>query len=157
MVGTARKLVRITVGGCAVFTFFDCIGHPAQVIGNSMQPTLEGGDARWWKRDFVWLSKWDLYKCSPGAILTFISPRDKDAVHIKRVTACENQQVRPTTHPEWLTDIPKGHYWMEGDNPQHRHDSNVYGPVSAALVKGRATHIIWPPERWQRLSSKKID
>ncbi|CDH93140.1 Peptidase S26 domain-containing protein [Caenorhabditis elegans] len=117
-----------------------------------MQPTLQGGDARWYKRDIVWLSTWNLYKCSPGTILTFVSPRDPDAVHIKRVTAVENAIVRPEKRPELITDIPKGHYWMEGDNPEHRHDSNVYGPVSTSLVKGRATHIIWPPNRWQRLS-----
>uniref|UniRef100_A0A1I7UZ84 Mitochondrial inner membrane protease subunit 2 n=1 Tax=Caenorhabditis tropicalis TaxID=1561998 RepID=A0A1I7UZ84_9PELO len=149
--GIGRLLVKGTIGGCAVLTFFDVVGHPAQVLGNSMQPTLEGGHAHWWKRDFVWLSTWNLHKCSPGTILTFVSPRDKNVVHIKRVTAVENQVVRPESHPDWITEIPKGHYWMQGDNPQHRHDSNTYGPVSAALVKGRATHIIWPPNRWQRL------
>lgn len=31
-------------------------------------------------------------------------------------------------------------------------DSN-YGPVSKGLIFGKATHIIWPPERWGRLES----
>ncbi|CAL2042054.1 unnamed protein product [Caenorhabditis brenneri] len=149
--GIVKLAVKGALGSCVVFTFFDVVGYPAQVNGNSMQPTLEGGSAKWYKRDFVWLSTWDLYKCSPGTILSFISPRDPYAVHIKRVTAVENQIVTPVSHPDWKTDIPKSHYWMEGDNPENRNDSNIYGPVSASLVKGRATHIIWPPSRWQRL------
>ncbi|CAI2350208.1 unnamed protein product [Caenorhabditis sp. 36 PRJEB53466] len=146
-----RKLTKITVGTCAVFTFFDIFGHPAQVVGNSMYPTLRGEDSRWYKRDFVWLSTWSLHKCSPGTILTFTSPRDPSATYIKRITAVEGQIVRPEHRRELITEIPKGHYWMEGDNPVNRNDSNVFGPVSAALVKGRATHVIWPPNHWQRL------
>ncbi|EFP11753.1 CRE-IMMP-2 protein [Caenorhabditis remanei] len=146
-----RKVGKVVVGGCALYTFFDKVGHPAVVVGNSMQPTLEGGDARWWKRDFVWLSTRDLYHCSPGTILVFTSPRDKDTQHIKRVTAVEGEIRSPTYHPEWKTKVLKGHYWMEGDNPEHRNDSNLYGPVSCSLVSGRATHIIWPPHRWRRL------
>uniref|UniRef100_A0A8R1DWE2 Mitochondrial inner membrane protease subunit 2 n=1 Tax=Caenorhabditis japonica TaxID=281687 RepID=A0A8R1DWE2_CAEJA len=146
-----QTLVKATVGTCALYTFFDIVGHPAQVVGSSMYPTLHGEDARWFKRDFVWLSTWSLYKCSPGTILTFISPRDPSSTYIKRITAVEGQIVRPERLQQLFTEIPKGHYWMEGDNPVNRNDSNVFGPVSSSLVKGRATHIIWPPNRWQRL------
>ncbi|CAB3406190.1 unnamed protein product [Caenorhabditis bovis] len=145
-----RKLGKLIVGTCAGITFSDVVGHPAQVIGLSMFPTLQGEDARWWKRDFVWLSTWCLYDCNPGTILTFICPRDPSSIHIKRVTATEGKFVKPE-HRDVLTQIPKGHYWMEGDNPVNRNDSNVYGPVNSGLVKGRATHIIWPPNRWRRL------
>lgn len=32
-------------------------------------------------------------------------------------------------------------------------DSNTFGPVSAGLMTARATYIVWPPSRWQRISS----
>ncbi|CAD6197154.1 unnamed protein product [Caenorhabditis auriculariae] len=145
-----RRISRVVISGCAILTGFDIIGHPASIVGNSMYPALRGEDSRWYKRDFVWLSRWSLHACSPGTILTFISPRDPSAVHIKRVVATEGSGVIPQLRAE-VTIVPKGHYWMEGDNPQARNDSNVYGPVSKGLVRGRATHIIWPPSRWQRL------
>jgi len=32
-------------------------------------------------------------------------------------------------------------------------DSNSFGPVSLGLMTARATYIVWPPERWQKLPS----
>ncbi|KAL6739351.1 hypothetical protein Aduo_012820 [Ancylostoma duodenale] len=85
------------------------------------------------------------------------SPREPDKIHIKRVTAVEGDIVscsmthfRPKHRNELLL-VPKGCCWMESDNPVNANDSNIYGPVSRGLMKNRATHVIWPPSRWQRL------
>ncbi|RCN28265.1 hypothetical protein ANCCAN_25994 [Ancylostoma caninum] len=78
------------------------------------------------------------------------SPREPDKIHIKRVTAVEGDLVRPKHRNELLL-VPKGCCWMESDNPVNANDSNIYGPVSRGLMKNRATHVIWPPSRWQRL------
>ncbi|VDO70906.1 unnamed protein product [Heligmosomoides polygyrus] len=145
-----RFTVRVTSSVCIAMTAFDVVGHPAVVTGDSMLPTLEGSDARWWRRDFVWLTPWGTRRPGIGDVLTFISPREPSKVHIKRVTAIEGDVLRPKHRNELLL-VPKGCCWMESDNPVNANDSNVYGPVSRGLVKNRATHIIWPPHRWQRL------
>ncbi|KAK6747686.1 hypothetical protein RB195_000716 [Necator americanus] len=145
-----RFTVRLATGACVAATMFDVIGHPAVVTGASMSPTLEGSDARWWHRDLVWLTPWGVQKPHTGDVITFVSPREPDKVHIKRVTAVEGDIVRPKHRNELLL-VPKGCCWMESDNPVNANDSNIYGPVSRGLMKNRATHVIWPPSRWQRL------
>uniref|UniRef100_A0A8C5RE78 Peptidase S26 domain-containing protein n=1 Tax=Laticauda laticaudata TaxID=8630 RepID=A0A8C5RE78_LATLA len=50
--------------------------------------------------------------------------------------------------------IPHGHIWVEGDHHGHSFDSNAFGPISLGLLHARATHILWPPERWQKLQPK---
>uniref|UniRef100_A0A671TZ96 Inner mitochondrial membrane peptidase subunit 2 n=1 Tax=Sparus aurata TaxID=8175 RepID=A0A671TZ96_SPAAU len=47
--------------------------------------------------------------------------------------------------------VPDGHFWIEGDHHGHSLDSNSFGPVSVGLLHGRASHIIWPPHRWQQI------
>lgn len=151
-----RLLARIgaSVGiVCTPIAIFDIVGYPASVIGTSMEPTLEGGDSRWWKRDVVWLSRWGLHSPQLGEIFTFISPEEPDKQHIKRVTAREGDIIRPRRGPA-LISIPEGCCWMESDNPRNSKDSNFYGPVSRGLLRARATHVIWPPARWQAIETK---
>lgn len=46
-------------------------------------------------------------------------------------------------YPWWLIcgptlmQVPKGHVWLEGDNPSHSRDSRHYGPVPYALLQGK--------------------
>ncbi|CAB1436595.1 unnamed protein product [Pleuronectes platessa] len=49
--------------------------------------------------------------------------------------------------------VPDGHFWIEGDHHGHSLDSNSFGPVSVGLLHGRASHIIWPPQRWQEIKA----
>lgn len=48
--------------------------------------------------------------------------------------------------------VPEGHCWIEGDHTGNSLDSNTFGPVSLGLLTARATYIVWPPARWQRIS-----
>ncbi|VDM56000.1 unnamed protein product [Angiostrongylus costaricensis] len=149
-----RFVARMASSVCVAVTAFDVVGHPAVVTGASMSPTLEGSDARWWHRDMVWLTPRRIRSPYIGDIITFVSPREPDKVHIKRVTALEGDiDFRPKYRNEFML-VPKGCCWMESDNPENACDSNVYGPVSIGLMKNRATHIIWPPNRWKHLSAK---
>ena len=52
---------------------------------------------------------------------------------------------------EELVTVPPGHVWLEGDNPLDSVDSRYYGPVPAALIRGRAIARVWPPWAARRL------
>lgn len=56
--------------------------------------------------------------------------------------------------------VPAGHYWIMGDNRQRARggseDSRVFGPIRSITIAGKATAVIWPPQRdgvwnWRRL------
>jgi len=53
--------------------------------------------------------------------------------------------------------VPEGHCWLEGDHVGHSMDSNTFGPISLGLVTAKATHIVWPPSRWQQLHPTKLN
>ncbi|GFH17204.1 mitochondrial inner membrane protease subunit [Haematococcus lacustris] len=40
--------------------------------------------------------------------------------------------------------VPVGHVWIQGDNLLHSLDSRVYGPVPAALLRGRVLYQAGP-------------
>ena len=46
--------------------------------------------------------------------------------------------------------VPKGHLWVEGDAVGRSADSHWVGPVSRALLIGRAVAVIWP---WRRFGA----
>ena len=50
--------------------------------------------------------------------------------------------------------VPRGHCWLEGDNRGRSVDSHTYGPVPINLIFGRASFVIWPPTRFEKISSK---
>ncbi|XP_048841692.1 mitochondrial inner membrane protease subunit 2 isoform X2 [Brienomyrus brachyistius] len=111
-------------------TVLDRLAYIARVEGASMQPSLnpEGQTAS----DVVLLSRWSVrdYQVQRGDIVSLLTRGYK------------NRYVK----------VPDGHFWIEGDHHGHSLDSNSFGPVSLGLVHGRASHIIWPPHRWQRIT-----
>lgn len=50
-----------------------------------------------------------------------------------------------------LQCLPPFTLHVEGDNEENSRDSRQYGPISKNLLVGLATHVIWPPTRWQRI------
>lgn len=142
-------LVGVPVG----VTFLDCFGYIARVEGISMQPALNP-DAT--STDYVFLSRWAIRDLTVkrGDIISLISPKDPDQKIIKRVVALQGDVVSTLGYKKPFVRIPDGHCWVEGDHTGNSLDSNSFGPVSLGLMTARATYIVWPPTRWQRLPSE---
>ena len=144
LIATFGGFVAVTV------TFLDKVCAVAYVQGVSMQPTLNPNKK---VTDYVLLNKLLRRSLSRGDIVTFVSPTHPDESYIKRITALEDDQVRTLRYKLRVVEVPKGHCWLEGDNHRQSEDSNTFGPVALGLIQGKATHIVWPPARWQRLNA----
>ena len=91
-----------------------------------------------------------------GMVVAFRTPHDPEKWAIKRIVALQGDRVRPLPHyPDYDRlkgkglIIPHGHVWVEGDTPDSIKkdtslDSNVYGPISAGLIVGKAWKLIPP-------------
>nr|XP_048271418.1 mitochondrial inner membrane protease subunit 2 isoform X3 [Myodes glareolus] len=112
-------------------TFLDRVACVARVEGASMQPSLNPGGRQ--SSDVVLLNHWKVrnFQVQRGDIVSLVT----------------------IGHKNRLVKVPRGHMWVEGDHHGHSFDSNSFGPVSLGLLHAHATHILWPPERWQRLES----
>ncbi|KAI6242615.1 Mitochondrial inner membrane protease subunit 2 [Aphelenchoides fujianensis] len=143
------KFVLKSVGVvCVPLAFLEGVGSPGFVDGASMEPTLRGSDRNWWKNDVVWLSR--LYtKPREGQVFVFTSPKDPQRVFIKRIVATPGRQVQWKDKTRLV--VPHNHYWVRADNPENAMDSQVFGAVNNGLLLAKATRIIWPPHRWQKL------
>ncbi|XP_014296032.1 mitochondrial inner membrane protease subunit 2 [Microplitis demolitor] len=141
-------LIGIPIG----ITFVDTVGYIARVDGISMQPALNPNSH---VTDYVFLNRWSVrnYNFNRGDIISFVSPKHPDQTLIKRVIGLEGDEIRTIKYKLPYLRVPKGHCWVEGDHTGHTVDSNTFGPVSLGLVTARASCIVWPPSRWQFLSS----
>jgi signal peptidase I len=70
-----------------------------------------------------------------GDVVTIRSPANASIDLIKRVIALPGDLVVLRRGAVWW--LPRGHIWVEGDNKLNSHDSNQFGPVPVALIKGR--------------------
>ncbi|XP_072777962.1 mitochondrial inner membrane protease subunit 2 isoform X3 [Taeniopygia guttata] len=159
-------------------TFLDRVACVARVEGASMQPSLNPGGRE--ASDVVLLNHWSIrnYDVQRGDIVSLVSsvsfwrsipfatytwclnvvclfllrsPRNPEQKIIKRVIALEGDIIKTIGYKKKYVKVPHGHIWVEGDHHGHSFDSNAFGPVSLGLLHARATHILWPPQRWQKL------
>ncbi|KAM8891929.1 mitochondrial inner membrane protease subunit 2 isoform 3-T7 [Spinachia spinachia] len=157
-----RRYLRAFVGGFFVavpvtVTALDRLAYVARVEGASMQlcpqPFLnpEGGS----DCDVVLLNRWSVrnYEVRRGDIVSVMSPKNPQQKIIKRVIGLEGDFIRTLSYKNRYVRVPDGHFWIEGDHHGHSLDSNSFGPVSVGLLHGRASHIVWPPNRWQRIEA----
>ncbi|XP_024912086.1 mitochondrial inner membrane protease subunit 2 [Cynoglossus semilaevis] len=117
-------------------TVLDRVAYVARVEGASMQP---------------FLNPVRNYEVQRGDIVSMLSPKNPQQKIIKRVIGLEGDFIRTLHYKNRYVRVPGGHLWVEGDHHGHSLDSNSFGPVSVGLIHGRASHIIWPPNRWQQI------
>ncbi len=63
----------------------------------------------------------------------------------------ESAVLKPRVDPsdqEFEVRVPKGSFWVMGDNRPNSGDSRVHGAVPAESVVGRAAVVVWPPPDW---------
>ncbi|XP_066917597.1 mitochondrial inner membrane protease subunit 1-like [Clytia hemisphaerica] len=133
-----------------------CVGHciftyGAELTflsGPSMLPTFNKyGDA-----DVVItekISKRSTASIKVGDIVISKSPTSPTNLVCKRVAATAGDHVRSS--PEMLThgcpklfEVPRGHIWLLGDNPENSTDSRSYGAVPIGLIHGKVCFKVWP-------------
>ncbi|KAG8232391.1 hypothetical protein J437_LFUL012534 [Ladona fulva] len=142
-------LVGVPIG----VTFFDTVGYVARVDGVSMQPSLNPDTVN---QDYVFLNRWAVrfYQVSRGEIISLTSPKDPGQMIIKRLVGIEGDVIQTLGYKKEYVKVPQGHCWVEGDHTGHTLDSNSFGPIALGLVTAKASCIVWPPSRWQRLKSE---
>jgi mitochondrial inner membrane protease subunit 1 len=120
-------------------------GYLSMTQGPSMMPTLnELGDIVWVDRFSVFTG---LRALKRGDVIIADSPGKAESYQIcKRVIALEGDAIRPAGR-DFIIEVPKGHAWVEGDNPHNSVDSRSYGPLPLSLVRGRVVAKVWPPHQ----------
>nr|XP_043634423.1 mitochondrial inner membrane protease subunit 2-like [Erigeron canadensis] len=144
--------------GLIGLTISDRFASVVHIRGLSMSPTLNppnNAPLGLLTDDHVLVEKRCLtdYKFSHGDVVVFCSPNSYTEKNIKRITAMPGDWINvPLSYD--AVKIPEGHCWVEGDNPSDSMDSRSFGPIPLGLIRGRVTHIIWPPQRVRKIERK---
>ncbi|KAF5770549.1 putative signal peptidase I [Helianthus annuus] len=145
--------------GLIGLTVSDRFASVVPVRGLSMAPTFNppnnSSSFGLFTDDHVLVEKRCLtdYKFSHGDVVVFCSPRNYKERQIKRITGMPGDWISvPFSYD--AVKIPEGHCWVEGDNPTDSLDSRSFGPIPLGLIRGRVTHILWPPQRVQKIDKK---
>ncbi|XP_006649402.1 mitochondrial inner membrane protease subunit 2-like [Oryza brachyantha] len=145
-----RTLAWYLVG----FTISDRYATVISVTGDSMHPTFTAASSSL-RGDVVLAERSCLekYQFSHGDVVVFKCPSDYRELFVKRLIALPGEWMHLPGSPDMIK-IPEGHCWVEGDNAARSWDSRSFGPIPLGLIKGRVTHLIWPPSKIGRVDTK---
>uniref|UniRef100_A0A3P8X2N7 Mitochondrial inner membrane protease subunit 2 n=1 Tax=Cynoglossus semilaevis TaxID=244447 RepID=A0A3P8X2N7_CYNSE len=132
-------------------TVLDRVAYVARVEGASMQVEFQHHLLTDRQSRDTFRHNVRNYEVQRGDIVSMLSPKNPQQKIIKRVIGLEGDFIRTLHYKNRYVRVPGGHLWVEGDHHGHSLDSNSFGPVSVGLIHGRASHIIWPPNRWQQI------
>lgn len=144
--------------GLIGLTISDRVASVVHVRGFSMSPTFnpqKSTSLGLFTDDHVLVEKRCLtdYKFSHGDVVVFCSPRNYKEKQIKRITGMPGDWISvPFSYD--AVKIPEGHCWVEGDNQTNSLDSRSFGPIPLGLIRGRVTHVLWPPQRISKIERK---
>ncbi|XP_057160113.1 mitochondrial inner membrane protease subunit 2 isoform X2 [Ursus arctos] len=149
-------------------TFLDRVACVARVEGASMQPSLNPGGSQ--SSDVVLLNHWKVrnFEVQRGDIVSLVTMGHKNRYvkvprghiwvegdhhgHSFDSNSFGPRKMRRLTQARWLqrsaSEAPRAalYTWMDVSRITHVQ-------VSLGLLHAHATHILWPPERWQKLES----
>jgi signal peptidase I len=159
------ETIRIFVVALAIALFLRTfIVEPRFIPSGSMEPTLQVGD-----RILVDKISQQWQNPQRGDILIFYPPKspaieDTSKAYIKRLIGIEGDRLavrggkvyrngEPLNEP-YIAEapkymmreviVPKGHYWMMGDNRNHSNDSHIWGFLPKGNAIGKATVRFFP-------------
>lgn len=143
-----RSLAASAAAGLAatpvIIAFTDNVATIACCEGRSMQPTINriGGMSA-----VVLLDKWSgrSSRFDRGDVVVLNSPTHDGSMVLKRILALGGDYVKRADGRGEPIHVPKGHCWVEGDNPAVSHDSNAFGPVRAPAPRSERRQ--GPPRR----------
>jgi mitochondrial inner membrane protease subunit 1 len=140
---TMATLSTLARFGAGAYAFQVYVMNSTLCVGPSMLPTLNA-------RGDVLLTEYmspRLSRLKSGDVVVATKPNDSSVTVIKRIRGMEGERiwVRQRSWPSpRLIQVPRGHVWLEGDNPLQSTDSREYGPVPLGLVRGRIVARFWP-------------
>uniref|UniRef100_A0ACD6AGX9 Uncharacterized protein n=1 Tax=Avena sativa TaxID=4498 RepID=A0ACD6AGX9_AVESA len=146
-----RPYVKHSICGTLVgITVSDQYISLAAVKGPSMQPTLGDRTGEYALVERSCLARYDF---SHGQVVTFRLPADHRTTLVSRLIGLPGDWISVPETGE-IRMIPEGHCWVEGDNGTASWDSRHFGPVPLGLVRGRVTHVVWPPHKIGRVDKR---
>jgi signal peptidase I len=154
---------------CVVsFVLASYVFQLSYVDGDSMLPSLQDGE-------YTIVNKliYRLHAPQRGDIVVFQAPDEEDKDYIKRVVALPGETVSIENgwvivkglkvNEPYILNRPERPYseiklgpdelFVLGDNRQNSTDSRVFGGLSRKRILGKASFIIWPPNRWGFIQS----
>jgi signal peptidase I len=169
-VSVVREIVEwaITLGAAVALAFsvHIWVGEIITILGPSMQPNI-------WENEKVLVGKVEYYFTTPkrgDIVIVKFSDRTEDI--IKRVIATAGERIQVTGGYVYINGkkldepyveepanedtpemtVPPGTIFVMGDNRNDSHDSRAVGPIPLDKVLGRAYLIVWPTDKWSKLS-----
>jgi len=131
----------VGVSFAVVMALGDQVGYFTLLTGPSMLPSIkEVGDLAFVD---VWTVKREGVR--RGDVVICRKPESPERERVcKRVTGIPGDTViyfnRYSAYPV-VSEVPTGHVWLSGDNPDQSNDSRKYGPVGVGLVLGKVISI----------------
>ncbi len=163
------ETIVISLSLVAVVYLF--LGRPTEVLGYSMEPSLDNG-----QKLIIQNSSLPLVNLKRGDIVVVHSPVVSDTDYVKRIIALPKETVaikdckiyinstvltEPYLAPGTCTrggnkmadgqlvNIPNGEYLVLGDNRERSFDGRFFGLIPKSEISGKAIIRWWPLNKWK--------
>ncbi|KAK1265443.1 hypothetical protein QJS04_geneDACA011361 [Acorus gramineus] len=151
---------RICTFGLIAVTVNDRYATFARVQGSAAHSAIAPGTtdtSAGLSGDVVFVEKICLEKLnfSRGDVVVYRSCRKPNQTCVMRLTALPGDWI-PVPESNETLKIPMGHCWVESDIPVPGAESSEMLQISLAIVRGRATHRVWPLNKFGKIERSTI-